>query len=240
LVEEYHTAPEEPGDYGGGPLSIVDDRFKREAQSRIFQYGVIRTTLYEPGAESTQGLAITAAPSPRNREADAGARALDRLMRENELLVVSSLLSPVEMPAAIATLLPLYLIDDDEVATTGIIRDSYRQFLNVSASSVMLDGSPEASLLRFATIAAFGESALVEESPARRTSPAAVQATAIAHRIMVHGSVGTSATAAGAMLATDGTRPLVVIVGATTTLFMASAGAGLTLAVHWLGKKLDL
>lgn len=224
--------------------NVLSQGSPQETRVRLFEHSAIRATIYDPsfqGAPSI-GINITAVPTAPGFADDAGDDSLGHLLNGNELEIVDNAVSPTELSAAIAALLgePLFSIYRSSDTKTERVLANYATLLEMPITTERGESGSAEAFLQFAALAAFGESALVEESPARRTSPAAVQATAIAHRIMIGGTIGTSATATGAVLATNGSQPLLVIVGAATTLFMASAGAGVTLGVHWLGKKLDL
>lgn len=97
-----------------------------------------------------------------------------------------------------------------------------------------------ADLRRLAHYWVSGETALVEESPPRRTSPAAVEASKLASHIMVAGMGSTGVGAGVSVLATGEHGPVIVVIGALTTLFMSVGGAAITLLTHKAALLLDL
>lgn len=94
-----------------------------------------------------------------------------------------------------------------------------------------------------------GESAIIELSPARRTSPAGVAASRLASQIMLAGTTGTGLTSAAtnvlqshgdptsALLTFSQTSPFLFIVGSAITLVMSAGGASIVLVSRWLGTK---
>ena len=94
---------------------------------------------------------------------------------------------------------------------------------------------------RRASYVVYGETAVIEESPARRTSPAAVEASKLAGRILIGGTAGVGVGAgASALVHSAEHGPMVIVIGASVTLILAVAGGGTTMLWHWLGKKLDV
>ena len=97
-----------------------------------------------------------------------------------------------------------------------------------------------ATAVEFAEYCAFAEVAIVEQSPAKRASPAAIQASQLLSRLMTFGGGGTLSGAGATLVLHPDHGPMIVIVGAATTLVIGAAGSGLTLMTHWIGKKLEI
>jgi hypothetical protein len=120
-----------------------------------------------------------------------------------------------------------------EVFYPGSNVDSQARF-NEFSSNYAVGGSFEEEVRDFCSYMAYGEAVLIEESPPRRTSAAAVSASRLASGVIMAGAPTSAFLAANA----DGS-PMMLIVGAAITVILATAGAGITLISHWLAKRGD-
>jgi hypothetical protein len=133
-------------------------------------------------------------------------------------------------PAVYSLLVPgLHLGTPDQFSYLSG-QPSFNALLNAWASG----GSFPVALQDFAEYVAFGDTAIVEDSPPRRTSPAAVAASRLMSGVILAGAP-TSAVVAHM----DGS-PVMIVIGASVTIVLATTGAGLTLVTHWLARKMEV
>jgi hypothetical protein len=166
-------------------------------------------------------------------------------VRENlGLHVLAELASPADFPAAVASMIDVRGLSENDSGVTGVRSlpgysddDVVERYDELRGSWPTVRSRPDLlppELVSFAEYVAFAEVILVEESPPRRTSPAGQAAAALAARIMTTGSGATlcSASFNGEHFVAT------VIVGSGATIVMASAGSAITLMSYWVGRKL--
>jgi hypothetical protein len=187
------------------------------------------TGLAGPGQLRTT-LDITAIPTVFLKNAPFGIEEVAK--RDFELKLIARVETPATLAPAIFSLIQpgLYGQDLREIDHYG--GQPYFSGLVAGWSS---GGSFPIELQDFAEYVAYGETVIVEESPPRRTSPAAVAATKLASAVIVPGAPSTAA-----VLAHSGASPCILIVGTGITLLLATGAAGLVIASHWLGKRLEV
>jgi hypothetical protein len=128
--------------------------------------------------------------------------------------------------------------EDDEL-TADVDLFQFNEAVRQTLVDVRDEWQPVAgdAVKQFAELIAYSETVVIEESPARRTSPAAVAATRLATRIMTAGGTGTGASA---VLAHENGSLFIILVGSGATLVMSFAGASIVLASHWLAKRMGV
>jgi hypothetical protein len=195
--------------------------------------GLITTTVVPPSdaAISDKGIDITTIPNSwMGPDYDHPAEIAEGEFGLQPLLVVEPRTGLAE---SIAALLSEYDNGEEDLYNfREEVRDKVRRLTNEGPESPQQERT-----LRFAEYVALAETVLVEESPARRTSPAAVAASRLATAVLTTGGASTTATA---VLAHQGTSLFIVLMGSGVTLLIAVAGAGLILATHWAAKRLEV
>ena len=216
---------------GAGDRETIDEARRSGSLTGLVTTMIMVPTL--PDRPTHQSVTITAIPSSWITHDDAEQLA----EQEFGLQVLKEIKMVAHLAPGVAT-----LIGYEEERTEEDMDDPYefREQIRMELHDLVQiwEDLPSGDKIKlFSEYIIFGETALIEQSPPRRTSPAAVAATKISSRILTTGGAGTSITA---VLAHSNTSPFIVIAGAGVTLLMSTAGAGLVLATHWLSKKLNV
>lgn len=224
------SSPDDAGDFERTDFLKQED--VDEFSKITISSGLITTTItvspHWPGAEP-QFFSATALSRPRLDDDEIRA-----LIDEAGLEIVRELQTPTDLVAGVAALIGTNPRRPGRKKSTPV-ESARLDIANFMRS--WRNRPPDDNIKLISEYITFGETVLVEESPPRRTSPAAIAATKVASRMLTAGGGGTSITA---VLVHGDVSFYIIVAGSAVTLVMSTASAGLVLATHWLGKRLKV
>jgi|tagenome__1003787_1003787.scaffolds.fasta_scaffold20862851_2 hypothetical protein len=204
-----------------------------ERRRQVGLAGLITTTIFPPPGGPLAPIDITTVPASFLEPSQHSAIEVAENDLGVDVLAVAN--SPLELAALLGALLLTGPSVEGEVLQ--LREEATDVFTSTQADWAQPSSADDDPVRNFAEYVMYGDTVLIEQSPARRTSPAALAATTLATRVMTGGVGGTGAIAA---LTHSDNALQIVVMGTSASLILSVAGSGLVLATHWVAQKLGL